>query len=344
MERFLLFDSECALCTDLASAIEHESGGWLIARSLRNPDMRALLDQERPGWRWEPTLLEVKGDQVRVFTGLAMRARLLAGLGLKRSWRVAQLVSRAVMPSSIHLERRHFLQQAGMLLGGFVLLGVPTKWWPGQESRHDALSSVAPSQGEEYAGFLLLPEGVPAPSSVRDYKYGIPTMCGVNDDKATYAYQQHPDAVHIDLVSARDLAVQGGFPVYTLGKLSPALSLRPSGASLIKHGTGELFGGWVTFEAYSQKAEIWYTAASILAQVDFPRPVPLWYSKPVEPNGPAVILEKVDFLPSGLGILVRTLVGFTLHWIHLDVYYTLSVEHLPDAEPQAFASALTLII
>ena len=51
MERYLLFDSGCTLCTGLAHDIERESGGQLIARSLREAEIKALLDQTRPGWR-----------------------------------------------------------------------------------------------------------------------------------------------------------------------------------------------------------------------------------------------------------------------------------------------------
>lgn len=38
MERFLLFDSGCAVCSELAREIEHESGGWMMVRSLRDLD------------------------------------------------------------------------------------------------------------------------------------------------------------------------------------------------------------------------------------------------------------------------------------------------------------------
>lgn len=114
MERFLLFDSGCSLCSDLARGIEREASGWLKARSLREPEVKALLDRAEPNWRWEPTLLEVEGDRARAFTGLAMRVRLLAGLGAKRTWRIAKLVRRAEVPLiEVGLGRRRFLKLAG---------------------------------------------------------------------------------------------------------------------------------------------------------------------------------------------------------------------------------------
>lgn len=202
--------------------------------------------------------------------------------------------------------------------------------------------------GELYAGFVLLPDGAPLPDIVQDYKYGAPTMCGVSDDqeRPVHHEQTNVDAVHIDLTGAEDLANQGRFPVYTLDihalhKLAPGL--RPSGASLIRHEIGALFGGWVTFEAYDQAVKTWYTPVSILAQVDFARPFPLWSSNPVEEGGPAIILEKVNFLPDGPGILIPTPVGFALHWIRQDILYTMSAEHLPGIEVKNLASALTLV-
>jgi predicted DCC family thiol-disulfide oxidoreductase YuxK len=124
MELSLLFDSGCAVCTKLARAIERETEGWLAARSLHEPEVRALLDQARPGWRWEPTLLEVDGDRVRVSTGLVMRARLVLGLGPRRAWRVARLAHQAGMPlAGVDLSRRGFLQRGGALLAGLALLG-----------------------------------------------------------------------------------------------------------------------------------------------------------------------------------------------------------------------------
>lgn len=58
--------------------------------------MRELLDKARPGWTWEPTLVEVDGERVRVFTGVKLRSRLVVGLGPRRALRVAQLVQQVL--------------------------------------------------------------------------------------------------------------------------------------------------------------------------------------------------------------------------------------------------------
>jgi hypothetical protein len=181
--------------------------------------------------------------------------------------------------------------------------------------------------GERYAGFVLLPEGARLPADVQDYRHGIPSGCGAGNqgDQATV------HAIQTDLESPAEVFRQGGFPLYTLGAL-PAW-LQPAGNSLVRHGTGELFGGWTLFKSYSRALGGWYTSVSILAQVDFPRPVPLWSSSAVEPDGPSVTLEKVDFLPAP-GVMIRTYAGFVLHWIHQDIYYILTADR-PSAYDQA---------
>jgi hypothetical protein len=131
MERYLLFDSGCSVCTGLAQAIERESNGWLTARSLRDAEMQALLKETRPEWRWEPTLLEVDGARVRVFTGLKLRARVALGLGPKRAWRVAELVQQAdstqIERKPFFSKRRQFLKGAAIFSGALMLPGRNTQ-------------------------------------------------------------------------------------------------------------------------------------------------------------------------------------------------------------------------
>jgi hypothetical protein len=79
--------------------VETLSGGRLGVRSLREPKVQALLDRARPGWQWEPMLVEVEGERVRVLAGLSLRARLVQVLGPAQALRVTQLTL-AGAPSS----------------------------------------------------------------------------------------------------------------------------------------------------------------------------------------------------------------------------------------------------
>ena len=122
-ERYLLFDSGCSVCAALAREVEARSGGRLGVRSLREPEVRALLDRARPGWRWEPMLVEIEGERVRVFTGLAVRWRLVQVLGPVRALRVAQAVARHGGPVlGVDWGRRDFLRRAGGALAGWFVL------------------------------------------------------------------------------------------------------------------------------------------------------------------------------------------------------------------------------
>ncbi|WP_448605331.1 hypothetical protein [Thermoflexus hugenholtzii] len=121
-ERYLLFDSGCAVCTALAREVEALSGGRLGVRSLREPEVQALLNQACPGWRWEPMLVEIEGERVRVWAGLSLRARLVQVLGPIRALRVAQTVARMGGPVlGVDWGRRRFLGRALGALAGLLL-------------------------------------------------------------------------------------------------------------------------------------------------------------------------------------------------------------------------------
>src|SRR5437667_881952 len=142
MQHYLLFDSGCLTCSKLAQAIEDESKGWLVVRSLREPEMQELLTQARLGWSWEPTLVEVEEEQVRTYTGLALRTKMLMGLGPQKTWRVTQLVAQAGLQlDGVNAERRKVLKLGGALIGGLALgLG-----WGMPDLRAHAASSRAVS-------------------------------------------------------------------------------------------------------------------------------------------------------------------------------------------------------
>lgn len=121
MERYLLFDPGCSLCTELAETIEQEARGWLRTESLRKPTVRALLRKAKPNWRWQPTLLEVNEEKVSVFVGSAMVAKMAVGLGPRSAWHIFQTLQQLDMPSK---DRRQFLSQSGGLIGAMTLLSV----------------------------------------------------------------------------------------------------------------------------------------------------------------------------------------------------------------------------
>lgn len=95
---YLLFDSSCTQCSDLAGDVERASGGALLTKSLYAPDAIELLKRARPNYKFEPTLLEVKGDQVRAYTDMAMRAQMVTFLNPVQLFKIARIVQQAGVP------------------------------------------------------------------------------------------------------------------------------------------------------------------------------------------------------------------------------------------------------
>jgi hypothetical protein len=106
--------------------VETLSGGRLRVRSLRDPEVQALLDQAHPGWQWESMLVEIEGERVRIFAGLSLRARLVQVLGPVRALRVAQAVARMGGPVlGVDWGRRRLLQQGAALAALALLRRLP---------------------------------------------------------------------------------------------------------------------------------------------------------------------------------------------------------------------------
>ncbi|MEM8535477.1 MAG: hypothetical protein AAGF95_31895, partial [Chloroflexota bacterium] len=90
----------------------------------------------------------VADHQVRVFTGITLRIRLTYGLGIRRAWRIANLVHRhttAVPPKST--ARRKFFQRSGLAAVGTLLgLGLGKAGaTPVEESNLFATTHLAPT-------------------------------------------------------------------------------------------------------------------------------------------------------------------------------------------------------
>ena len=125
MKRYLLFDSGCCQCSKIAEAIEQEAGGKLTIRSLRDPAVKELLDRERPGWKWEPMLVEEKDDKVRIYAGGAMSRRLLLVLGPRRALKILKFAipgTSSAINTPKNVERRNFFRVAGAATVGAIVL------------------------------------------------------------------------------------------------------------------------------------------------------------------------------------------------------------------------------
>lgn len=133
MMRYLLFDSGCTACTRVALQVEQIANGWIRVRSLSDPAMQTLLTRGSPKWKWEPMLIEVDEQNVKVFTGLRMGIRIVAALGPRRFWQIARHmreVEHTQRSSRLFTsERRTFLRRLSVAMGGGLLaaFGLPTQ-------------------------------------------------------------------------------------------------------------------------------------------------------------------------------------------------------------------------
>lgn len=219
------------------------------------------------------------------------------------------------------LNRRTFIKALAILSGGLLVKRSNSKK-VAEVSQEEVQAGISTS-GEHYGGFLLLPEEAPIPPTVKPPQHGIPIVCGVGTGENT----SKPTAESRSFNSGTSLAQEVNFPIYAIEK-SPE-HIRPFGAYLIKHKSGEPFAAAVNFQTYNEKRKAWETTLSIWSQPDFPKPFPLWSSKPVEPGAPSVILHKVNFLPSP-GIMVITQRGWVFHWIENNILYTFIAEFKPS--------------
>lgn len=127
------FDAGCMTCSDLARRIEEQVGDKMEVRPLDHPQVAHWREQALgENATWVPTLVEVKGNEVKAWTGLKMALILSQKLGPVGSWRVMQLVGEiksAPQQDSISaagISRGQFLKKgaAGAVGGTALAFGI----------------------------------------------------------------------------------------------------------------------------------------------------------------------------------------------------------------------------
>jgi hypothetical protein len=112
---YLLFDSGCNTCSELAHRIKDLSNNALVTKSLRDKDVQTLLDEVKPAWKWEPMLMrECKDGTIQILSGNAMRVYLLKILGLREAITVVKLLEAEITPVSS--SRRSVLKKIAFAL------------------------------------------------------------------------------------------------------------------------------------------------------------------------------------------------------------------------------------
>ncbi|UVS79641.1 bacteriocin fulvocin C-related protein [Actinokineospora sp. UTMC 2448] len=120
----LAFDAACATCRQLSDAVARACDGKLEILPLSHPEVVAWRSEDAP---WAPTLVRVRGDQVRVWTGPGMALPLVRWLGFRSTVRVLQALGelrRSESDSSDGMGRKQFLRLgAGTAVAAAILVG-----------------------------------------------------------------------------------------------------------------------------------------------------------------------------------------------------------------------------
>ncbi|UVS79640.1 bacteriocin fulvocin C-related protein [Actinokineospora sp. UTMC 2448] len=92
----LAFDASCGKCRELSDVVRRACEGKLEVLALTDPDVvRWRTEALGPNPRWAPTLLRVRGERVRAWTGPAMALPLVRWLGVRSTVRVLQAIGEA---------------------------------------------------------------------------------------------------------------------------------------------------------------------------------------------------------------------------------------------------------
>lgn len=234
------------------------------------------------------------------------------------------------------LSRKQFIRSISVL-GGAVL--APWQQWARSRSVSQIDQQPLPLGADLYGGFILLPQGTNVPSFVKDYQYGIPSLCGASDGTEDRPHSPI-QAIYTPVQSAQDIRALAQLPLYAL-KVLPK-GVRAAGGALTQYTNGNVFSGEIVYQSLDAVTGQWFTSVVISVQTDYPQPFPLWYSTAVEPDVPGITLEKVSFAPGGAGILVRPRNGVVLHWIDRKCYHFMTLDGSLDVKVEDLVSALTV--
>lgn len=322
MDNYLLFDTHCSKCSQLAKLIEQETNGYITAASIYNPQIHALIRSNGAIPQRTPTLLEVNGKDVQIFTGITLATQLIRKLGLRQTLRIVRIISRVNKTSILNIQnstgqeinqnRRDFLQYMSSFIALAFLFGLPK-----------ASSSQSPlennnwyeGKGELYYGFILLPAGTKTAESIN--ANNIINLHGAGQFAAET----------IQFETIEDLAYEIDFPVYSLSDIPSDMQHLES--SIIQYVTTKEI--WAIRTTYGSPESIESPYITLWSQLKYPRPFPVWPGHNPHLDGEISINpEKVFFVNLPPGILFPTAKGYVVQWIDSDIHSVLIVENVSE--------------
>lgn len=307
MEYILLFDAQCERCNSLANQVKAIAKNRVDVRSLYEPEMQELLDQNSDGWQWEPKLLILNGEEVQVLSGISLSLTLLRILGVQNSFKILSLITKEQS-----LDRRFVPARRTFLLGMSTTLAAGMLGKFGRRSQQGTLDIVVPQgvQTEEYGGFLIY----------SDYLVDV-------TNSSTGSARLFAD----EFASVQAAAALSPVPLYMLGDLP--LTSRQGEVYIYRNESDEMVSASAKYQLYQGESPE-AVKVIILTNRDFPKPFPIFPTHEWEDDESLEPIlrppDKVSYTPTE-GLLMPSVYGYTIKWIADDVLYSVVVEgRVPD--------------
>lgn len=326
MKHYLLFNSNCELCSKIAMELEKESDQWLEIRSLNDPTIKDYLNNNHPNWLWEPMiLLQDNEGKRKLITGVSMKLFLTRELGIKKALRIIRLIHqyKAVSPPSYHHNhhRRAFLQTSiPGFMGAIIALKTPQLL-----KQNKAISSVQAKSsqnqdnvGELYHGFVLLPD---VDSSIPSY---------VNQPQ-TYKRSS------VSFLNEEDLRRAVPFGLYKVSSKYSQLPLLNAQQNIVEDNgaTGGATINYGELAYFSEDLEVDRIISLIVYNKPyFPSPFPVRPVHEINADTGETTLTAPEKIRVGdaFGVLLPSSNGYVALWIAQGILYILAVEDSTSKE------------
>lgn len=329
MNRYLLFDSSCEICSQMANEIEFEANGWLKTKSLHDPLIQQKLDAIKPNWTFEPMLFIEKDEgPTRVLNGFNMAVAFTFGVGLIKTTKILKKISayNSLVSSRNNDQRRLFLKTTiPGVFGTLALFRLP-------KMQQNAINSGLNNNTEKpeiYHGFMILPNvDSELPPNIKDSTED-------HDHSIDDHHHVHEHRVVKKFKNEKELRRSLAFPLYTVSRRFNNLPL----ISSLKVENSESNS---TIEATITYAELAYNnsddqthdrriAVSARTKPNYPSPFPIFPVHLDKTSQTPVAPQKIK-VGKAFGLMLPSIHGHTAHWIEKGVLYTLSVEDSTDAQ------------